>query len=370
MNPEGSWGEVVIERGALGRIASLLSAHAPAAHYAVVADSNVAPLHGRPVVARLEAAGLRADLVTVAAGEGSKTPAGWAEVVESLARVGLGRDGCVVAAGGGVIGDLAGFAAATYARGISLVQVPTSLLAMVDAALGGKTAIDLAAGKNLAGAFHPPRLVVVDALVLDTLPREELADGLAEAVKHGAVADASYLKWIEGQAPALLDREPAAVDALVAGSIRIKMGIVDRDPWESGERAILNFGHTIAHAMEVATGYAVRHGHAVALGMVAEAAVGEEIGVTRAGTARQIRDALVACGLPVDPTRAPPPAELVRAARTDKKSRAGATRYALLKEAGTAATTAAGDWTHAIPDDVVTAVLGRLRAAPPAPSGV
>lgn len=340
--------EILIGRGLLDRVPSLLAERAPAPAYAVVSDDTVAELYGAGVRAALVADGRTAELFQFPAGEASKTPRRWEQLVEAFGNMGLGRDGCVVAVGGGVTGDLAGFAAAAYARGVTLVQVPTSLLAMIDASIGGKTGVDLRAGKNLAGAFHDPALVVADPALLDTLPVEELRNGLAEAVKHGAIADAAYFHDIMESADAILAREPGAVDRLVAGSVRVKVGVVTRDARESGERAILNFGHTIGHALERVTDYAVPHGHAVAAGMVTEARIGERSGVTEAGAATTVRAALRAVGLP---TGFPPgidTAALLTAARTDKKARDGRVRYALISRVGAAARTPAGGWTHTV----------------------
>jgi 3-dehydroquinate synthase len=352
--------EIVLGRGVLTALPSWLAAHAPAARYVVVSDDTVAGLHGRPVAERLEAAGHAADLLTFPAGESHKTSGEWARLVEALGDRGLGRDGCVIGVGGGVTGDLAGFAAATFARGVALVQIPTSLLAMVDAAIGGKTGVDLSAGKNLAGAFHQPRLVLIDPDVLATLPSGVLHDGLAEAVKHGLIADRAYLEWIGQHGPALLGGDPAALDRLVEVSVRIKTGVVSRDPLEAGERAILNFGHTIAHGIEHASRYTVSHGHAVAIGMVAEAAIGEREGVTRAGTAALVADTLAALRLPAALPTSADPAVVIAATRSDKKARGGRGRYVLLSEPGVSARTGDGRWTHEIDDAVAAAALGGL----------
>lgn len=351
-------------RGVLDRLAPLVSELAPAPRYVVVSDSNVAPLHGRRVVELLEGAGRRVDLLVFPAGEANKAPATWVSLVEELGRLELGRDGCVVAVGGGVTGDLAGFVAASFARGVAFVQVPTTLLAMVDAAIGGKTGIDLAAGKNLVGAFHHPRLVLIDPDTLRSLPAGTVAEGLAEAVKHGAIADADYLDWIASAAPALLAGDGAAAEQLVRGSVAIKAAVVERDSAESGERAVLNFGHTIAHAVEHCTGYAVRHGHAVAGGLVVEAAIGEALGVTAPGTASRIRAVLAACALPTGLPTGLDAGRLLDAARSDKKARGGSVRYALLTEAGVPAR-GPDAWTHAVPDDVARQVLDRFISASP-----
>ncbi|NIP79191.1 MAG: 3-dehydroquinate synthase [Gemmatimonadetes bacterium] len=358
VEPMGSSTEIVVQRGVLARLPELLEEHAPAPAYAVVSDDTVAGLHGGAVSEALEAAGRVTQLFRFPAGETSKSTDTWARLVESFGEMALGRDGCVVAVGGGVTGDLAGFAAATYARGIPLVQVPTSLLAMIDASIGGKTGVDLRAGKNLAGAFHHPRLVVIDPETLETLPDEELRTGLAEAVKHGVIADADYAASLHRDATGILGREPAAIDRLVAGSVAIKTAVVGRDAQETGERAVLNFGHTIGHGVERATGYAVPHGHAVAMGMVAEARIGEEVGITAVGTSDRIVAILEALRLPTAlPTHLSPDA-LIRAAGSDKKAREGVVRYALVDRIGLPARDADGSWTHAVPEPAVRAALG------------
>lgn len=352
--------EIVASRGILGSLPALLAVHAPAARYAVVSDDTVAGLHGRRVVDQLNGAGHRTDLLTFPAGESHKTMAEWARLVDGLGDLGLGRDGAVVAVGGGVTGDLAGFAAATFARGVALVHVPTSLLAMVDAAIGGKTGVDLRAGKNLAGAFHQPRLVVMDPDVLATLPSGVLRDGLAEAVKHGLIADLAYLKWIGDVSGPLLHGDPAALGRLVEGSVRIKAGVVSRDPFEAGERAILNFGHTVGHGIEHASRFNVSHGQAVSMGMVAEAAMGERMRVTAPGTADLVAATLATLGLPTTLPADIDPKAILAAARSDKKARGGQIHSVLLREPGAAARSHDGGWTHGIDDDGVEAVLRGL----------
>lgn len=348
--------EIVVGRGTLGRLPELVADQAPASAYAVVSDETVGDLYGAAVTEMLVAAGHAARLFRFPAGETSKTPERWTDLLESFAEMGLGRDGCVVAVGGGVTGDLAGFAASAYGRGIAFVQVPTSLLAMIDAAIGGKTGIDLRAGKNLAGAFHHPRLVAVDPEVLSTLPDAELRSGLAEAVKHGAIADTAYLRFLERSADAILERDRAVVDRVIRDSIRVKAALVQRDAAEAGERAVLNFGHTIAHGLERATGYAVPHGRAVSMGMVVEARVGERIGVTESGTSLKLRAVLEALDLPTSLPAHVDLRTLLEAARSDKKGREGRVRYSLIAALGQPARTADGAWTHAVLDaDVLAA---------------
>jgi 3-dehydroquinate synthase len=223
---------------------------------------------------------------------------------------------------------------------------------MIDAAIGGKTGVDVPAGKNLVGAFYPPAATVIDATLLQTLPDHELSNGLAEAIKHGAIADADYLDWIVAAAPALFERRTHSLDSLIRRSVDIKSACVAADPREAGRRAVLNFGHTIGHALERVSGYAVPHGHAVAVGMLVEAEIGTALGVTNPDTVQEIFRALQAARLPHD-IIIDDPEPLLAAMRTDKKGRGGDVRYVLLERAGSAARTEEGDWTWPVPDDVV-----------------
>jgi 3-dehydroquinate synthase len=353
--------DVHIERGGLRRLDVLVRGVADAAAYAVIADDRVAALHAAPVVESL-ARRAPTQLLTFATGETSKSRVTWATLTDALLASGMGRDGCIVALGGGVACDLAGFVAATYLRGIPLVQVPTSLLAMIDASIGGKTAVDAPAGKNLVGAFHAPRVVVIDSEVLDTLPDAQLRAGLAEAVKHAAIADADYLDRLPALADTLLARTADALDDVIGRSIEIKAAVVSEDPRETGRRAILNFGHTIAHAIETTSEYGIPHGFAVATGMVVEARIGEEAGVSEPGTAATLARILAALGLPTAVPQGLPPLALVDATRTDKKARVAQVRYALLQRPGRPAVTAAGEWTHVVPDDVVLRALAAANS--------
>lgn len=254
--------EVAIGRDLLASAAAVVKEQ----DIVVVTDANVGRAHGPSLVSALERAGRRVTTFTVPAGEASKSLTTWAELVTSVARSGLGRDGAIVALGGGVVGDLAGFVAASYLRGVAFYQYPTSLLAMVDASVGGKTGLDLPEGKNLVGAFWQPRAVVADVATLASLPAREFRQGTVELVKHGYLRDPELLKvigrgWHRETDPELL------VDA-VERSVAVKAAVVSADERESGERAFLNFGHTLAHALEAATDLALQHGDAVAYGMV------------------------------------------------------------------------------------------------------
>ncbi len=273
-----------------------------------------------------------AKLLTIPAGEASKTRATWAQLTDDLLASGFGRDSAIIALGGGVVGDIAGFVAATYMRGVPFVQMPTSLLAMIDAAIGGKTGVDTPAGKNLVGAFHHPALVIVDPSALSTLPLTHVRNGLAEAIKHGVIASRADFDWI-GANLAALAREggPSGelADRLVRHNVEIKASIVARDERESGARKTLNFGHTIGHAVESLSGYTMLHGECVAVGMVVEARIAALVGVADASLADTIGGLLRAAGLPTSVPKSMASAAILVATRSDKKAQAGTVEYAL-----------------------------------------
>ena len=322
--------------GVVDQLVALLHEWSPAHQYALIADARVFDLHGSRVQELCTALTGPMSVHTFAPGEERKNREEWARLTDELLAAGLGRDGCVISLGGGVTGDLAGFVAASYMRGIPIVHVPTSLVAMVDASIGGKTGVDVSMGKNLVGAFHPPRFVLSDPELCTTLPRGERAQGLAEALKHGAVMDEEYFEWIEANAERLLEGDVDVTAALVARSVRLKTEVVSEDERESGRRQILNFGHTLGHAIEAESNFLVPHGNAVALGMVLEALLGERIGVTRPGVAGRLTKALNRLELPTDLSSLPDPEVLLRLASRDKKSRRGSVRYVLLSDIGRA----------------------------------
>lgn len=355
--PDASY-DIVIGRGVLAELPGLLVRHCPAARYAVVTDSHVRDLVAPPVVAALRDAGLDAELFTFPAGERNKTRESWAAVSDQMLARHLGRDAAVVALGGGVVGDLAGFVAATYLRGIPYVQVPTSLLAMIDSSIGGKTGVDVPTGKNLLGAFHQPRLVVADLDTLATLPAVQLAAGLAEAVKHGVIADAQYFEFLEREHGPILAGDAAALERVVRRSVEIKAAVVSEDEREAGRRAILNFGHTVAHAIEATCKFEVLHGEAVAIGMACESRLAETLGVATPGTWDRVRGALERYRLPLEPPDAASVDDLVQAMRGDKKARAGAIRFALPERVGAMHRDARGAWTVAVAEDGIRAALG------------
>jgi 3-dehydroquinate synthase len=302
---------------------------------ALVSDPTIMRLHGGPVAGSLRAAGFEVAEILLPPGEQAKTievaRSGW----ERLLDAGCDRTSTVVALGGGAVGDLAGFVAATYMRGINFVQIPTTLLAQVDASIGGKTAIDHPRAKNLIGAFHQPRLVLVDPAALTTLPDLEFRSGLAEVIKHGIVLDAGYFADLESCLPELLRRDLATLTRVVAGSCRIKASVVERDEREAELRHVLNYGHTIGHALEAVTSFGRwAHGEAVSLGMVAEARIAERLGIAKYHTTeRQVR-LLRAVGLPVSGLEVAPP-DVLEALSRDKKSRDGRVPFVFAPEIGT-----------------------------------
>ncbi len=348
---DGPGYRVHVARGSLARVGELCLAEAPAHRYAVIADSQVARLYGAPTLESLRAAGADADLAAFPAGEWNKTREEWARLSDHLLRDGHGRDSAVVALGGGVTGDLAGFVAATYMRGIPVIQVPTTLLAMLDSAVGGKTGVDTDAGKNLIGAFHHPALVVIDPDLLTTLPRHQRAAGLAEAVKTAAILDLALWERLESSAVDLVEGEPAELEALVRSVVAHKIEVVSEDPRESDRRAILNFGHTVGHALELLAGYGILHGEAVAAGMRVEARLGESLGVTEAGTAERVSRLLEACELDRAWEGERPPSDLWRVLASDKKARGGRPRCVLIRRPGEVAVAADGRHTHPLPAD-------------------
>lgn len=350
--------DIVLGDDLLDDLGALIERYLPAGHYAVITDSTVGPLFGARIAEALKPRG-PVTVATFPAGEWNKTRETWAGLTDQLLAAGVGRDGAIVALGGGVVGDVAGFVAATYLRGIPYVQVPTTLLAMIDSSVGGKTGVDAPHGKNLVGAFYQPRAVLADVTTLASLPRPHLAAGLAEALKHGAVADAAYFTRVTDAAPQALARQITTLLDVVHRSVEIKVEVVAADEREQGRRATLNFGHTIAHALEAVSGFELLHGEAVAIGMACEVVLGEESGITRAGTSAALTAALERCGLP---TTVPPELDtnrLLDAMLLDKKVRAGSVRFALLTCIGELARSKDGAWTHAIAEPAIRTALGR-----------
>jgi 3-dehydroquinate synthase len=300
--------DVVVGTGLLARLDSFVPP-SEAATAVVVTNRTVDALYGQTVRDALGRIGLATHTVEVPDGETAKSIDTLAMLYHRFAAAGLRRDDLVVALGGGVVGDLAGFAAATWHRGVAVLQLPTTLLAQVDSSLGGKTGINLPEGKNLVGAFHQPVAVVADTSALATLPVRELRAGLGEVAKYGFIADPVVLDLLERHPDEVIDGDPDLLTEIVRRGVAVKARVVAADERESGERALLNYGHTFGHAIEAITRYEqYLHGEAVALGMVAAAHLGERLGITEAGTERRTRAILERLGLPtggigLDPAR-------------------------------------------------------------------
>jgi 3-dehydroquinate synthase len=331
-----------------------LEASLPAGPLLVVSNTTVAPRYLPALRAAL--AGRMLGECVLPDGERHKTLSTLATVYDALAAERITRDGAILALGGGVVGDIAGFAAATWQRGIAIAQLPTTLLAQVDSSVGGKTAVNHPAGKNLIGAFHQPNVVVADLDTLATLPDRELRAGLAEVIKYGLIRDAGFLDWLERSLGRLLARDPAALAEAVERSCRIKAEIVALDERESGPRALLNLGHTFGHAIEAATGFGEwLHGEAVAMGLVLAAETSERLGWLAAADTARVRELLRRAGLPV----AAPRIGVARARELmalDKKVRAGQVRLVLLRRLGEGVVSA--DYDRGALESVLAAELG------------
>lgn len=348
---------ILLGPGLLSRVGAFAREVAPAHRYALITDSNIQPVYAGKVESQFERGSL--DVLTIPAGESNKTRETWSRLTDQMLAKGYGRDSAVIALGGGVVGDLAGFVAATFMRGIPVVQVPTTLVAMVDASIGGKTAVDTLAGKNLVGAFHSPAGVLIDPHLLATLPLRELRAGFAEVVKYGVIADEPYLREVATSVSELLSAGGSTGDrmlSVIVRSVEIKASVVSRDEREEGLRKVLNFGHTIGHAVEMVSGFSLLHGEAVAIGMALESKLAERIGLAHAGTAATVSRTLQAAGLP---TALPPEVAgdaVIEAMRLDKKGRSGKTRFALPLRIGAMAGADTG-WTISVGDDQLREVL-------------
>ena len=326
--------------GLLARSGELLAA-LPAPYVVVVTNPVVAQHHLAPLQGALAAAALRHDVIVVPDGEQHKDWATLHHVHTRLLELGADRSTTLLALGGGVIGDLAGFAAATYQRGVPLVQVPTTLLAQVDSSVGGKTAVNHPLGKNMIGAFHQPLLVLSDTDTLRTLPQREYVAGIAEVIKCGAVRERALFEWLEMNMERLLERDPAALAHAITESCRIKAAIVAADERERGERALLNFGHTFGHAIEAGTGYgAWLHGEAVAAGMILAARLSQRVAGLSAAEGDRLHALVARAGLPVLPPSLPLTRWLELMLR-DKKRDQGTMRFVLLRTLGSGAVGAA-----------------------------
>lgn len=319
--------DIFIERGIMKDCADYIKRLSAAQRVTVISDTNVAPLYLETVVKPLKNAGFEVNAFIFDAGERSKHLGTIAEIYDSLADFSMTRKDIIVALGGGVCGDMAGFAAATYLRGIDFIQIPTSLLAQVDSSVGGKTGADLPQGKNLVGAFHQPVAVLIDPDALKTLPGEFITDGMGEVIKYGCIKDARFFDFLEN------NNALENIGSVIETCVKIKRDVVSRDEREKGERMLLNFGHTLGHAIEKLNGYEnITHGMAVAVGMVLIARAGEKNGFTEEGTAGRIISLCEKYDLPVETSLSL--SDIANAARSDKKSAGNGISLVLLKKIG------------------------------------
>ncbi|MFN2465378.1 MAG: 3-dehydroquinate synthase [Candidatus Dormibacteria bacterium] len=335
---------VIVEPGASAAVGAWVRDRAAGSKVLVVCDHNTAEVAGTRIA---EDAG--AEVLELEPGEPTKTFSNVGAICVSAAAAGLDRRSIIVAVGGGVVGDVAGTAAAVYLRGIRLVQVPTTLLAMVDSSIGGKVGVNLSAGKNLVGAFKSPEGVFVDPDLLERLPEREYRSGMAEVIKSGFIADAELSRILQERGDAVRRRRPEALLDVITRTCAVKVGVVSRDETESGERMILNFGHTFAHALEAASTYSrdITHGEAVSIGMEVAAKAGVDAGVTPIEVYEAVQRQLDAYGLPRRSPLAVAPEDILRAMSHDKKSHAGRVRWVLLESLGRAT------WGHELDDAAV-----------------
>lgn len=351
--------DILVGRGCVARLGAEAAARLESAAgrlALVITSPEIAELYGGTVQNSLRGAGFRTEIVLVPAGETSKSLEAAKELYTALHRLSADRKTVVVALGGGVVGDLAGFAAATYTRGLDFVQVPTTLLAQVDSSVGGKTGVNFGSAKNLIGAFYQPKLVVIDPDTLQTLPTRERRSGLAEVLKYGIIADKDFAALLKREMPALLALTSPELEYVLAHSCAIKARVVEQDEREDGLRAILNFGHTVGHALESVTHYQTyTHGEAIALGMVSAALIGEEVGVTRPEDTAFLMSLIQSAGFAVrlDPMHSV--AEIVRLLAWDKKSIGGTARFVLMEEIGKATPG------HVVSDAAICAALIRQQ---------
>jgi len=326
--------DILIRDGLLGRLPELLRPLKLGRRCAILTDATVGPRYAAAVRDALNAAGWSASVHTVPVGESSKSLAIAGKLFEELAEARLNRRSFVLALGGGVVGDLAGFIAATFLRGVDFVQVPTTLLAMVDSSVGGKVAINLPQGKNLVGAFYQPRIVVADTATLASLPEREFRAGVAEVIKYGVIHDAALFADLERELPALMAKDAAVLARVIARCCEIKADVVSKDERESGLREILNFGHTVGHAIEAVTEYGrYLHGEAIAIGMLAAAQLSQKHGDLGAADVARIESLLRRAGFDLNPP-AVPFDQLLDAMRSDKKARDGGLRFVLARRIG------------------------------------
>ncbi len=326
--------EIRIGSGIADRIALLIDKNRKAGRYIIITDDNVARLHGVNFLALLNNIGLNTDLIDFPAGEASKNIGTILDISDKLLKLGADRTTCLLALGGGVVGDMTGFISSVYMRGVPYVQIPTSLVAQVDSAIGGKTAIDLPTGKNLLGTFYQPAEVFADLDFLNTLPAKEFENGLAEIIKYGIIDDEKMFRLLEENMDAVKQKDAAILLKIVENCCRIKKSIVEIDEREQGLRRILNYGHTLGHALEAVSDYKLSHGEGVALGMIAAARISVKKNYLDAGEAKRIEELIGLANLPAKIPKSLPTEEIIKRLQMDKKKKGDTIHFVLLKKIG------------------------------------
>lgn len=329
--------------------------------FALITDTHTEGLFGKALLQRMHKEGLSAHLFAFPPGENYKTRATKEALENKMLAQGMGRDCCVIALGGGIVTDVAGFLASTYCRGVPCILIPTSLLAMVDASIGGKTGVNVPEGKNLIGSLYPPKAIFIDVSTLKTLPEKELKNGLVECLKHGLILDASYFSFLEKNREKILLKDLTILEKVIADSCMIKTSVVAKDPSEKGLRRLLNFGHTIGHAIETLTHHEIPHGYAVALGILAESHLSIQLGHLPAASLNRIQTTFQAFAIPTQLTIPLTPEDFKRAMQLDKKSLKKVPRFVLIKEIGECLE-CNGNYCESVPETVLNETLEWLTA--------
>lgn len=347
--------EICIGHDIVDRMGLIITKNQPASRYVMITDSNVAALYGEVILQKLKGIGLQVDMIEFPAGEGSKNISTVLGVVEKMLKVGADRHSTLLALGGGVVGDITGLVASLYMRSLPYIQIPTTLMAQVDSSIGGKTAVDLSEGKNLLGTFHQPRGVLIDLKFLETLSDGEFNNGLMEVIKYGIIEDAGFFLFLEEQMKRIRERHKDTLARVVETSCRIKKGIIEIDEKEQGLRRVLNFGHTMGHAIEAASDYRISHGEAVALGMLASARISERLYDLPADDRIRIEQLVKAAGLSSRIPQKLAPEEILSRIKMDKKKKGDTVHFVLLKKIGMPFINGG------VPEDVLRDVMEELK---------
>jgi 3-dehydroquinate synthase len=326
--------EIRIGRDILDRMTLLIAKNHKAGRYAVITDDCVGGLYGKKFISVLKDIGLNVSLIEFPAGESSKNIKTVMDIAGKLMEMGADRETCLIALGGGVVGDITGFVASVFMRGVPYIQIPTTLVAQVDSSIGGKTGVDLPHGKNLLGTFYQPRAVFADLNFLDTLPEKEFNNGLAEIIKYGIIDDEKMFRALEDNMDAVKSKDSKLMPGLVENCCRIKKSVVEIDEKEHGLRRILNFGHTIGHSVETISKFSITHGEGVALGMVAAARISEKTGYLKNNEAERIESIIRQAGLPVKMPKSLDGAKIISQLKMDKKKKGDIIHFVLLKKIG------------------------------------